>query len=349
MTLPLRKTALPLALALLAMLAVCAQVQVDRVKPVRKDELVYLPNEKLLTHFTAGLSSVIADFLWLRCVQYTGAEIKGDHDYAWLSQLLNTVVRMDPYFKDAYRFGGMFLAALKADDSAGLDLLQRGMVERPDAWDLPYEAGMIYLLNRRDAPESQRMAAYYLGMSAATGKSPHIVAETASALQGKYNLDDIESEMWTSLKQSGDKVLRALAERKEKELQIRQNLRVLDDNAKRFMDEKGYPPLSLEELIATGYFGEQAKAKPEMLMNDILGGHYFIGPGGKALNTSLLDSKRDQDLGNLRDAVKQYKEDKGTFPPTLDALVDKYAAQISPHPYPKKAWTYNPLTGEVGD
>ena len=41
------------------------------------EELLYLPNENLLNHFTAGLSSVVADLLWLRTIHYT---VKEFHD-----------------------------------------------------------------------------------------------------------------------------------------------------------------------------------------------------------------------------------------------------------------------------
>ncbi len=39
-----------------------------------EEELLYLPNDKLLSHFTAGLDSVVADVLWLRTIQYAVME-----------------------------------------------------------------------------------------------------------------------------------------------------------------------------------------------------------------------------------------------------------------------------------
>jgi len=336
-----------MCVAALAGITVFAQKHADGVKPQRRDELVYLPNEKLLNHFTAGMSSVIADFLWLRCVQYTGIEIKQEKNFAWLSQMLNTIVRMDPYFTDVYRFGSIFLSAVKADDDAGLRLLQQGIVARPDRWELPYESAMIYLLNRRDEPGARKVAAHYLGMAASTGKAPKLVAEVAGTLQGEFNLDGIESDMWANLQQSDDKLLRELAERKQQELQIRKNLRTLDDNIARYTQEHGLPPASLEALIEVGYFGEQVKANPAALLNDAMGGHYVLSPDGHAQNTTLMDTERDKSLNLLRDALKKYQEAKGEYPPTLDALVDQYIAVVPTHPYANKAWHYDPSTGEV--
>lgn len=337
-----------LAIGLVAT-TVFAQVRADQVKPVRRDELVYLPSEKFLNHFTAGMSSVIADLLWLRCVQYMGVEIKHDKNFAWLSQMLNTIVRLDPQFTDVYRFGSIFLSAVKADDEAGLRLLQQGILARPDRWELSYEAAMIYLLNRRDEPGARKVAAHYLGMAANTGKAPRLVAEVAGALQGEFNLDGIESEMWSNLEQSDDAMLRELAQRKQQELGIRQNLRTLDDNIARYTAEHGHAPETLEAVIAAGYFGESMKANPQALLQDSLGGRYLLSPDGRAANTSLLDDERDKWLNVLREGIKRYHEAHGAYPPSLDALVDVYVVAVPKHPYADRAWRYDPATGEVAD
>ena len=61
---------------------------------------------RILNHFTGGMNNVVADLLWLRCIQYIGKENKGERNFIWLNQLLDTVVQLDPYFGDAYRYGG---------------------------------------------------------------------------------------------------------------------------------------------------------------------------------------------------------------------------------------------------
>lgn len=344
-----KRLLLSATLLALAGLTVFAQLRADAVKPVRKDELVYLPNEKLLTHFTAGLSSVIADFLWLRCVQYTGVEIKESRNFTWLTRMLNTIVRMDPYFTDVYRYGGIFLAAVKADDNAGLDLLQRGMVARPDQWTLPYEAAMIYLLNRRDEPASKRVAAIYLARAVSSGKAPKFVVDVAASLQGQYNLDDIESGMWADLAQSEDTMLRELAARKQHEQQIRKNVRTLNEVIGRFQAQAGRAPASLDELIDAGFFGAatQEPANRARFANDPLGGRYFIAADGAAYNSSLLDAERDKHLNLFREAIAKHKEKTGAAPPALEALVDAYLPQVFPHPYPGQSWKYDPATGEI--
>lgn len=201
--------------------SVVAHRGAERARPVTQEELLYLPNERMLTHFTAGMSSVIADLLWLRCVRYVAEETRGGRNLEWLEQMLHTVTRLDPHFVDAYRFGGLFMAALRAEDDAGLELLHRGIVRNPYAWELPNECAMIYLLNRRNRSDATQQAAKYLAMAVKTGRAPAPVADLASKIQGHHNMLDVEFEMWSGMAESDDQLLRELAKQKLMELKAR--------------------------------------------------------------------------------------------------------------------------------
>ena len=88
------------------------QRQIEKEHEDRFDEeLLYLPNEKLLNHFTAGLSSVIADLLWIKTIKYTVQEFHNvERKYTWLEHMCQTVTRLDPHFSGAYEYSGMLLA-----------------------------------------------------------------------------------------------------------------------------------------------------------------------------------------------------------------------------------------------
>ncbi len=318
-----------------------AQRQVDSLRTKDfKSELLYLPNAALLQHFTAGMNSVIADLLWVRCVLYIAEENRGDRAFKWLDQMLDTVTRLDPYFADAYRYGAMFLAALKAEDSASLELLERGMIKNPAEWQLPYEAAMIYLLNRQTEPDSQRKAAFYLAMSAATGNAPPLVMDIAAKLQGRYDLFEIERNMWNNQLQSPDSLLRELAARKLQELTLREACHILNERMQQFAQTAGHPAATLEELVEAGLI----KAVPP----DPLGGHFFIDPEGAVQNTTLLDAIKEQNKQLIRDALDKYREKQGALPPDLEDLVRKGPfTQLPPHPYKGQTWHYDPQTGEV--
>lgn len=330
-----------LAAATLFLGVVFAQTQADRVRPtLESNELLYLPNEKLLSHFTCGMDTVIADLLWIQCIQYTAHEAKGERNFTWLNHMLNTVARLDPHFVDVYRYGGMFLSALKADSNAGLELLEHGMIKNPSAWELPYEAAMVYLLNRKDDPDSRQHAAYYLSMSAATGNAPTLIRDLAAKLQGEFNLLDIEREMWRNLLESEDELLRDTARRKLEEVKLREACNILNDRIQAFTNAAERSPASLEELVESGLLSA--------LPPDPLGGQYFINVNGKAQNTTLLDGVKEQHANLIQEAAENYKEAYGAWPESLEALVQGgFFTQLPPHPYAGEDWTYDPATGKV--
>ncbi len=331
---------LPLAACIFAA-AIYSQDRLDaaRAKDFKSD-LLYLPNAKLLHHFTGGMDSIVADLLWLQCVQYVAKENRGDRAFTWLDQMLETIIALDPHFTDAYRYGAIFLSALKAEDDASLELLDRGIVKNPEAWDLSYEAAMIYLVNRKDQPDSARRAAAYLALSAATGRAPGIVMQLAAKLQGQYNLVDIERDMWENLARSSDKLLRDLATRKLQELELREVCSILNRRMEQFLQMSGRRATNLEELAQARLI----QAVPP----DPLGGRFFIDADGQVQSTTLLDTAKQQGLTILRNGLDKYKEQHGGWPPVLEDLVKSGPlTQLPDHPYKGQAWRYKPETGEV--
>lgn len=339
----LRKTALLFAAILCFTGMVLAQQRIDAHRASQIDEqLLYLPNEKLLGHFTGGLNSVIANLLWVQCIQYTVSEAQGDRGFIWLNHMLETVVRLDPYFVDAYRYGGMFLAALKADDDAGLRLLQQGMRRNPRAWELPYEAGMIYLLNRRDWPGSRRMATYYMGISAATGTAPPRIIQLAARLQGDYDITEVEREMWLDIAQGEDRFMREIAERKLIELELRDAVTLLNGVVRDYVQREGSTPEDFETLVQQGYLQE--------LPQDPLGGEFIIAGDGRVYSSTLLDESLTNRTSHLTNALEQYHEQYTSWPECLYDLVDAGLLPMIPaHPFPDRDWQYDPATGALQD
>jgi hypothetical protein len=321
--------------------AAAALYRADRAYTAEKTgDLLYLPNEKLLTHFTAGLSSVIADMIWLRCVQYTAIENRGERNFTWLEQMLRTAVRLDPYFTDVYRYGGMFLAALRAEDDAALELLHEGMIQNPDAWELPYECAMVYMLNRRHEPDAGTKAGYYLALSAGTGNAPEYVSHVAQKLHADHDMAGIEREMWTNMLQSSDKLLRDLAERKLRELDLREACKALEARKALYEERTGRPLAELEALVRAGLI--------RRLPEDPSGGRFFIDARGRIQNTSLLNARVSHQKRMLDRALERHEEEQGTLPESLDALIGAGIMKAIPeHPYAGRSWQYDPETGTL--
>lgn len=304
------------------------------------DELLYLPNARLLKHFTGGMNHIVADLLWLQCIQYIGKESKGDRKFTWLQQMLETVVHLDPWFDDAYRYGGMFLAALRADDDAGIDLLERGFIANPDNFQLPYELAMIFLLNRKDEPGAKERATYYLSLAAAIEGSPEFIRNLATQLHGQYDLADVEREMWARLAGSEDTLLRELAARKLVQMDIVTATEQLNQAVLAFRERTGEFPASLDEMVQAGII--------QPLGPDPLGGRFFLADDGVIYNTTTLEELKANRLKILRNLLDGYEKDNGHWPASLDDLVRAGKIPALPaHPYPGQDWNYNPATGIV--
>lgn len=304
------------------------------------DEVLYLPNEKLLTHFTAGLNTVVADLLWLNCIQYTAKEHKGKRHFTWLEHMLVTSTRLDPYFTDVYRFGAIFLAALRADPEASLRLARAGIRRDPYSWQLPYEAAMVYLMNKREDPNSRYLATLYLSMSTATGRAPGGIANLTAKLQDEFDLTEIEQGMWRDMLASNDEFLRELAERKLIEIDLRRICRLMNEALDDYKVRQGSPATALEDLIESG----QMRYIPQ----DPLGGTFFLGSDGVAYSTTLLDDVVIRIRNPIINALDAYSIDHHGWPASLEDLVKGgYLKEIPAHPYPDRQWIYDPGTGHV--
>lgn len=317
------------------------QYRIQHLPAGPDDELLlYLPNEKLLNHFTAGLSPVIADLLWLRTIQYTGKHFRSDLKFTWLNHMCTTVVRLDPYFVDAYRLGGMFLASLPGDDDASLRLLRAGFLRNPHRWEMPYEMAMVYLVNRRGEPGATAMAARYLALAVKTEQAPSWVVELAANIQATHSLDEIEQQMWDKLLASEDAFMRDMAGQKLTELQLRKQLAVLEQAVAIQAERAGQPPGDIETLVAAGILTR--------LPEDPLGGRFFIDARGRPQSTTLLDARTRQLAARLQGLVRLFRDRHGRWPRTLDELVEQdLLASVYRHPYADGAWRYDPATGTV--
>ncbi|MDY0031975.1 MAG: hypothetical protein RBT84_08500 [FCB group bacterium] len=331
----------PLTVAIGLACCVMAQKHLDASRQTGFDEeLLYLPNEKLLNHFTGGLDSVVADLLWLQCIQYTAEEFKGDHKYVWLNHMTDTITRLDPYFVDVYRYGGVFLAALKADNDASVNLMKRGMRHNPGAWVLPYEIAMVYLLNRKDRPDSPAQAARFLHLAVATETPPQFVVDLAANIARQHDLDAFERAMWEDMARNSDeKMLRELAQRKLHELAIAGVCGQLAKAVELYENRHKRLPKSLGDLVSGGII--------ESVPDDPLGGRYVLS-GREVLNTTLQDEKLGRRLNRIRGGVQRYQKRTGVWPPSLETAVKEGDLEfVPPHPYPGREWRYDPATGEV--
>lgn len=327
---------------------VFALKQADQTRAATNQQYMYLPSKTILKHFSVGMNSVIANLLWLECIQYTGRALRSDQDYQWIEHMARTATALDPHFVELYQFGGMFLASLKGDGDAAISLLEDGFIQNPFAWKLPYEIAMVHLLNRGDDPNAKCFAQYYVGMSLATGNAPEFVQQLYDGLkdQCETRTNDpcgdlaFEAQTYQRLFETGEQVMQDVARQKMELVQLRQTCCDLMQFVEHYKGTTGQAPENLDALIKAGII--------QGIPADPSGGHFFIDSDGLVKNTTVLDDQISRFKVRIETALQKYLDTHGEYPPTLEILREtKTISHLPAYPYASKDWGYNPRTGEL--
>jgi tetratricopeptide (TPR) repeat protein len=122
------------------------------VDPNVIDESLYFSG-KTTKRISLGFNGLIADWYWMRSLQYVGTKILNyqgdialdnlsDVNITLLAPLLDTVTILDPEFIEPYEYAAVVLPAV--DVQQAIRLTRRGIDENPNAWRLYHHLGYIY-------------------------------------------------------------------------------------------------------------------------------------------------------------------------------------------------------------
>lgn len=110
-------------------------------------------NGSKLKGFALGAEGLMADWYWMRSLQYIGGKIlnaKGDINLDDLRDLnprllypyLDNATDLDPHFIAAYSYGAVILPAI--DPEKAIAIAQKGIANNPNEWRLYQHLGYIY-------------------------------------------------------------------------------------------------------------------------------------------------------------------------------------------------------------
>jgi tetratricopeptide (TPR) repeat protein len=152
-----RETAL---LALVILFSLGAVVAVSRWIEARRPPVdAALEEERLYVtgaaarRMSLGFSGLVADWYWMRSLQYVGRKIINSRDDVQLDDLkaldlkllyplLDTATTLDPQFTAVYEYGGVVLPAI--NDEEAVKLLRKGIANNPSYWRFHQYLGYIY-------------------------------------------------------------------------------------------------------------------------------------------------------------------------------------------------------------
>ena len=216
------------------------------------DENLYL-NGKTARRISLGFNGLVADWYWMRSLQYVGKKILNTSDEVaiddlsklnlkLLAPLLDTATTLDPQFLDPYEYAAIVLPAVDVDEA--IRITQKGIDANPNAWRLYQHLGYIYWQqgNYRAASETYGRGAQIPGVPA-----------WMEAMKAKMLADggsrDTAREIYTRMfEQSADEQVKDMARKHVLQLDSLDQRDVLRKVLQAYRDRVGRCPASWQEL-----------------------------------------------------------------------------------------------------
>ena len=122
------------------------------VNPVFEEESLYLSG-KSAKRLSLGFNGMVADWYWMRSLQYVGRKVLsseqgpmldnlGDLNLKLLAPLLDTATTLDPAFIEPYEYAAVVLPGIDTD--AAIRITRKGIQANPGSWRLHHHLGYIY-------------------------------------------------------------------------------------------------------------------------------------------------------------------------------------------------------------
>lgn len=180
-----------IVLVLLAFLCWGVQYALSEPQPINRADYIAPPIE--LKYLSAGFSHQASDSFWLRAVQdfdHCNQPLNEQQckDRSWLFDVVNMVVELDKYFKEAYYYGALSLTVLISDYVGASVIFDKGVSVFPQEWPLLYAAGYHALYE-----ENNKSKASDLYLAAANNGAPEWVRSMAGRLASEGG-DNIKAE-----------------------------------------------------------------------------------------------------------------------------------------------------------
>lgn len=187
---------------------------------------VTLPSPETAALFWLGYREMGASLTWCRALVYYGGAQADEADYRYLTQLIDNVIALDPWFKPIYRWAAYaitFQERSPTQDEFRLSVkyLEEGMARYPDEYELFWLAGLRYWLDIGDKDPAvvqryREKGANYIELAMQKPDAPADLATLAAYFRSKLGqkqraIDDLKQRiMMTTNEQAKERMLRHL-------------------------------------------------------------------------------------------------------------------------------------------
>lgn len=239
------------------------------------DELTYIPSGKYLKTAVLGYDQIVADFFWLRAVQYIGDKEKTNQGYPLIYQLLDLVTDLDSRFDYAYKVGGIILSMYTKRIQESNAILEKGIRENPEVWDLPFSLGFNHFFYLND----YSTAAEYMHKAAQLPGRPRYLPKLAARLYAQAGTPEVALEfLYRVYEQAPNEQVREELKERMKEVTIEKDIIFLEKAVKVYQERYKNLPDDLIDLVQERIIQE--------LPPEPFGGYYYLDPKSKEINSS---------------------------------------------------------------
>lgn len=273
-----RATAVVLLAAATATARLGLEAEASEVGRVRNP--AWLPNGLQLRAVSMGQRLLLADFYWLKLVQYVGETVMAKEDrWEALYPLADVVTDLDPRYGYVYQVAGSNLSGLAHRYAEADRILEKGMRNVPGRWSLPFTRAVNKFLYEGEFAE----AALYARRAAEVGRRPHLALLAANLAlvtdeDGQYR--SAAGFLRESIAQADTPDLKAELEQRLVKVETYQAISAVERAVRSFRERQVRRPLSVDELVLRGFL----PAPPR----DPSGGRIVYDPlAGEARSTEL--------------------------------------------------------------
>jgi len=216
-----------------------------------KPEIKLVVESRLSRIMALDHPGFMADMLFIQVNLHSGSlmwkPLYIDFDSRWAYHLMDVVTDLDPRFYTAYLFSAMGLLHYHDDVKLAAPILEKGMAEFPDSWELPFWAGYGYFNRLMD----YETASSYFWKAYNKPRAPkQFLGLMLSAMQKSGSFDKAAIAMEAMMKSTDNLNLKTIYAKKLIRLK---NLDIIMKAGEKFKDERGNFPTDLAELMNSGY------------------------------------------------------------------------------------------------
>lgn len=217
------------------------------------DEDLYFSSNQL-NAIGGDFKGLLADWYWINSLQYMGNKLLNRKEEINLDDLrpinpkllypmLDAATTLDPKFTTVYSYGAMILPAV--DSNQAVKLLEKGIAENPDDWQLYHNLGFIYW-RLKNYPKAAEI--YELGSQ--KPNAPNWMRLMSANMQAEGGSRDFARKIYKQIFETAeDAQTRSIAEMKYAQVQSLDELDSINRSLEIFRRKNNRCPQSWREVM----------------------------------------------------------------------------------------------------